>query len=395
MTTHHREAYFMYNYRWHSFLLLAAALFFSCGDGHRNSEQVSKVNSGEQTGRYAKRFLIEHRSNAVVVHLFGNRNNITDTTSSFVLRKDSASLNGYPGHYIALKIPCHNIAALSSIYASMFCELGHMTSIAAVDNMDYVIHPGLRAIHAHTPLKELAKGPQIDLEQTVALHPDIVFTYGMGHGEEVSEKLLSTGIPIAVSVDHLEETPLARAEWIRFFAAFVDKERQADSIFAEVKNNYQRLALSVANPTEKPTVFSEVKFGDVWYIPGGKSYVARLLADAGADYLWSSDNNSGSLPLSFEQVYAKAVNADYWINLSMVTSKKELLGHDARYSQFNAFKKDNLYNNNLITNEKGYSIYWETGMYHPERILSDLIQIFHPQSREGLKNDLYYYQQIK
>src|SRR6478609_426715 len=116
MTTHHREAYFMYNYRWHSFLLLAAALFFSCGDGHHPSEQVSKVNNGEQTGRYAKRFLIEHRSNAVVVHLFGNRNNITDTTSSFVLRKDSASLNGYPGRYIALKIPCRNIAALSSIY---------------------------------------------------------------------------------------------------------------------------------------------------------------------------------------------------------------------------------------------------------------------------------------
>jgi iron complex transport system substrate-binding protein len=385
----------MYSSLWlNNVCLFSCLLLFSCGNGKQNSAARYSVHAEAQHQQYAKKFFIRHESDAVVLHLFGNRNNILDTTASFVLIRDTVRATGYPSHYRHIKIPCKKIAALSSIYASMFCELGKMDAIVAVDNMDYVINKSLRNKHSATPLKELAKGPQIDLEQTVALQPDIVFTYGMGHGEELTDKLLSTKIPIAVSVDHLEETPLARAEWIRFFAAFVDKEKEADSIFAQVKNNYLRLTGSVATAKEKPSVFSEVKFGDVWYMPGGKSYVAQLLSDAGANYLWSADERSGSLPLSFEQVYARAVNAEYWINLSMVNSKRELLGHDARYSQFKAFRSGNLYNNNLVTNEKGYSIYWETGMYHPDRILSDLIRIFHPEMT-GLGNDLYYYRQIK
>ena len=386
----------MLNYLPHNFLFLFAGLFFfSCGNEKKEQEQDESHVLKKSIQEYAVRFAIEKRPNAVLVHLFGNRNNRHDTTSSFVLRKDSASSSGYPSHYKPVKIPCKKIAALSSIYASMLTELGAIDAIAAVDNMDYVIDPLIREKHRKSPIKELAKSPQIDLEQTVALQPDIVFTYGMGHGEELSDKLISTNIPIAVSVDHLEESPLARAEWIKFFAAFVDKESEADSIFTSVKNNYLELRRSVDTIKERPTVFSELKFGDVWYMPGGKSYVAQLLKDAGADYLWKEDKNSGSLPLSFEQVYARAVKARFWLNLSMVTTKKELLGHEPRYAQFEAFKNGNLYNNNLVTNEKGYSIYWETGMFHPDRILSDLIRIFHPQQGQGLENDLYYYRQIK
>ena len=158
-------------------------------------------------------------------------------------------------------------------------------------------------------LKELAKTPQIDLEQTVVLHPDIIFTFGMGEADkDTDKKLVQTKIPVAISVDHLEESPLARAEWIKFFAAFVNKKREADSIFKEVEKNYIDLKATAQKTGSKPTVFNEIKYGDSWYMPGGKSYVAQLLNDAGSTYLWKDDPKFGSLPLSFEQVYAKAKN---------------------------------------------------------------------------------------
>jgi iron complex transport system substrate-binding protein len=129
-------------------------------------------------------------------------------------------------------------------------------------------------------------------------------------------------------------------------------------------------------------------------MPGGKSYVAQMLRDAGADYLWKDNEEVGSSPLSFEQVYAKAKDADYWINLSTVRSKTELLAYEKRYAEFKAFKSGELYNNNRFTNEKGYSIYWETGMIFPDRILSDLIQIFHPELKTGTTQEMYYYEKI-
>ncbi len=236
----------------------------------------------------------------------------------------------------------------------------------------------------------------MDIEQTLALKPDVLFTFGMGLGQrDKDNKLEQTKIPVAISIDHLEESPLARAEWIKFFAAFVDKKEAADSIFNLVEKNYLELKQLALESKTKPTVFTEIKYSDFWYMPGGKSYVAQLLNDAGANYLWKDNADFGSLPLSFEQVYAKAKNADYWLNLSTLKTKKELLSFESRYSEFATVKNGNLFNNTKVTNSKGFSTYWETGMIYPNRILSDLILIFHPELKSLIKNDLYYYERIK
>jgi iron complex transport system substrate-binding protein len=269
-----------------------------------------------------------------------------------------------------------------------------LDALVAIDNMDYITNTAIiNKFNAHH-LAELSKGPQPDLEQIISINPDIIFTFGMGDAQKDADpKLQQTGIPVAMSVDHLEATPLARAEWIKFFAAFVDKKQLADSVFSEVEKKYHALKKLAASASTNPKVFSEIKYSDAWYLPGGKSFMAQLINDAGGNYLWKNDTNAGSLPLSFEQVYAKAKDADYWINLSMVRTKAELLSYESRYTEFKAFKTGRLFNNNKIANAKGYSAYWETGMIYPDRILSDLIHIFHPELEP--KNGLFYYQQIK
>jgi iron complex transport system substrate-binding protein len=94
-------------------------------------------------------------------------------------------------------------------------------------------------------------------------------------------------------------------------------------------------------------------------------------------------------------VFARARDADFWINLSTLKTKKELLGFESRYAEFKAYTTGNLYNNTKATNSFGYSNYWETGMIYPNKILSDLIQIFHPELKEQIKDDFYYYEQLK
>lgn len=366
----------------------------SCKDPQPSGAHSASVNK-ETSIKYARRFAIRKEDNFTFVYLFGDRNNY-DTTATFIIYPDSVDPSKLPASGVLIKSPCKKIAALSSIYATLFCELGAENSLAAIDNMDYVNNSVILQKFSEGKLKELAKGPQVDLEQTVVLNPDILFTFGMGEGEkDKDKKLTQTGIPVAISVDHLEESPLARAEWIKFFAVFVNKEKKADSIFAEVEKNYLELKALAEKTSGRPTVFNEIKYSDSWYMPGGKSYVAQLLNDAAANYLWRDDTKAGSLPLSFEQVFAKAKDADFWINLSTLKTKKELLGFETRYAEFKAYKTGNLYNNTKVTNSKGYSIYWETGMIHPDRILSDMIQIFHPELRSQIKQDFYYYEQLR
>jgi iron complex transport system substrate-binding protein len=362
----------------------------SCGE-ERTPVKSIRERHEKQEG-HARRFSISAQTDHTLVCLFGNRSNF-DTTSKFVLYK-----NEPPRHVqgTAIKVPVNKIAALSSIYASMLCEVGAEQSIMAIDNIDYVNNKSILSMFEKGMIREFARGPEIDAEAAITNPPDIIFSFGMGDGVSASEKKISqAGIPIAVSVDHLEESPLARAEWIKFFAIFADKLAKADSIFRSVEQHYLALKAQTKKAANKPTVFSEVKYGDVWYMPGGNSYMACLMRDAGADYLWKDREQSGSIPLSFEQVYERAKNADYWINLPLIRSKKELLEQDRRYGKFEAFRANHIYNNTRVVNSKGYSTYWESGMIHPEQILHDLSIIFHPDAAKDHEESFYFYELLQ
>lgn len=366
--------------------------FIGCRPGTETKTGQLQASASELV-KYASRFTLIQHQDFIKVALFGNRYT-SDTTSVFIISKDTAGLKNRFGSAIIIKSPCTKIAALSSIYANMFYALGNIDNLVAIDNIDYINNQQLLTKHKAKQLAELARGPNVDIEQAVKISPDIIFTFGMGKGEkDKDDKLEQTGIPVAISVDHLEESPLARAEWIKFFAAFTGKLSTADSLFEAVELNYLELKKKAKNVSFRPTVFSEIKYSEFWYMPGGNSYMAGILKDAGADYLWRDNTNVGSLPLSFEQVYARAKDADYWIHLSTLRTKKELEASETRYSSFKAFKSGNLYNNTRHTNSKGYSDYWETGMIYPDRILSDLISIFHPELKT--KRELYYYEKIK
>ncbi len=344
--------------------------------------------------KYAKRFTIIYSHNITKVCLFGNKNNL-DTTAVFYIYKTANILTANSKNTFFIKSPCNKIAALSSIYSAMLCELNCINSIAAIDNVDYITNIQIIEKQKSNKIIELSKGSQIDLEKTITLSPDIIFSFGMGEGEkDKNKKLDQTGIPIAIILDHLESSPLARAEWIKFFAAFVNKKELADSLFNETEKNYLELKKIAKNSSYKPSVFTEIKYSDAWYVPGGNSYIAQLIKDANANYIWANDINTGSFPLSFEQVFSKANKAEFWINLSNIKTKKELLGFENRYREFNAFKVGNLYNNNKNTNALGYSKYWETGMIYPNKILNDLILIFHPELINSINNKLTFYKKI-
>ena len=156
-------------------------------------------------------------------------------------------------------------------------------------------------------------------------------------------------------------------------------DSDADSILNTINQNYNSLNEKVRNTSFHPTVVTEVPYKEVWYVPGGKSYMAALLKDAGANYLWADDQHEGSLALSFEQVFKKAVNADFWLNVQHCKTINEVENYDSRNKKFKAFLNRNIYNNDLRNTKSGAFAYWETGLISPDELLADLISIFHPE----------------
>jgi hypothetical protein len=162
--------------------------------------------------------------------------------------------------------------------------------------------------------------------------------------------------------------------------------------------NYEKARLKVAAIAQKaqnqPTVITGFHRNGTWNIPGGNSYVAKLLKDAGANYFGADNAESGSIPLSFEAVYDRALNAQVWLNGSQDwTRLQDVASTDERYTKLSAFQSGRVFNNNARVNEFGGNDYWQSGTISPHLVLSDLVKILHPELLP--KHQLIYYQPLK
>jgi iron complex transport system substrate-binding protein len=380
----------------HKFILYIGIAFSlaSCGPSAEDGDSLPSYRLWHDTSiKYAKRFSIERGLGYRIISLRAKAKSdeITDTYIVY----DSVKPQLYEPNMHFIKAPAKRIVALSSIYANMISEVGGLDHIVAIENIDYYNNPEIIKAFQDRKIKEVQRNPEIEREEVIKLKPSVIFAFGMNQtANDFDPKILMAGIPVVMSLDHLERSPLARAEWIKFFAAFVNKSQEANIIFAEVEKDYNMLKELAKNYKDKPKVLTELKFGDTWYVPGGKSYMGQLINDANGDYFWKEDTATGSLQLSFEAVYKKARTADLWLNVYLCTTKEQVLSQDKRYADFDAFKKDGIYNNNLNCNKFNYSTYWETGMIYPNRILCDMIQIFHKDAKETLNRPFYYYRKL-
>ena len=201
-----------------------------------------------------------------------------------------------------------------------------------------------------------------------------------------------SGIPLVLNADYLENHPLGRAEWIKFMAAFFNKDKEADSIFNHIERAYLNTKTKMEYMPNRPTIFTGVVYGDAWFLPGGKHYGTVFFNDAGGNYIWSENDSEGILQLSFESVYEKAREADLWIGTATYNSLEEIEEADIRYRGFNAFQKGNIYNYSAKVSDKGGNAYFEMGYARPDIILNDLAKILHPGEMED--HQFYFYKKL-
>jgi len=173
---------------------------------------------------------------------------------------------------------------------------------------------------------------------------------------------------------------LGRAEWIKFFGILFDKEQLADSIFNVIENNYLEAKKIALKSTKQQTVLSgAIMSKDIWNLPAGDSFVAQFLEDANVNYLWKNTKGKGSLSLSFESVFEKGINADYWIAPGYFSSKEQMLSSNKLYEKFSTFKEDKIYSPSIKKGKTGGIIYYELAPTRPDLVLKDIIKITNPE----------------
>lgn len=354
----------------------------SCNGGNR-ALPLSFGDSTKDSITYAKGFSISRYKNFTQVDLRDPWDTTRLLQRYLLVDRELESMPKEMPEGTVVKVPIKKAVVYTSVHASIIELLNRTESIIGACEVRYIDSKIIKERVEQGLVTDLGEATAPNIEKIIDIEADaIICSPFKDAGYGPAEKI---GIPIVEGADYMENHPLGRVEWIRFYGMLFGAEAVADSIFNSTCKEYLALKELTEGVTERPTVLAERKYGGQWFVPGGASYNAILFKDAGADYIFASDSLSGSVPLSFESVLDRGIHADIWVlkynNSAKNMSYRDLEAEYKPYSNFDAFKNRRVFGANT-----GIVSYYEDAPMHPHLILKDYIYIFHPELlEEGYK----------
>lgn len=369
-------------------ILIVTSLFIQCKKEKPIESKILNVNSI----KYAKGFSIENYGNYSVVTV-KNPWPKASKTYKYILKEKNGIIPDSLKNNITINIPIQSIVVTSTTHIPSLEMLKEEKTLVGFPNLDYISSEKVRALIDAKKVKELGTNQTLNTEVLIDLQPNIIIGYGLDNSNPTLDNLEKNGLKVLLNGDWNEQTPLGKAEWIKFFGALYGKQEQANKIFSKIENDYLKTIEIAKRTTSKPTVLAGDIFEGKWYLPSGTSWGSLILKEANSNYLWQETTGTGSLSLSFETVFEKAKDADFWITSGQFSTLNEMIKANPHYEQFKAFQNKNVYSFAGKKGKTGGILYYELAPNRPDLVLKDLVKILHPELLVGYKP--YFFEKLK
>jgi len=327
---------------------------------------------------YAKGFSIENYDGFSVLTVKNPWPKATKTYT-YILKEKNGIIPDSLQQNLIINIPIKNIVVTSTTHIPSLEMLGEEKTLIGFPHTDYISSENVRAQIDAGKVKELGNNHDLNTEVLLDLQPDVIIGYGINNNNPTIDNLQKSGLKVLLNGDWNEETPLGKAEWIKFFGALYDKQKEAIEIFTKIKKDFLKTVEIAKRANSTPTILAGDMFEDRWYLPKGTSWGSLILKQANSNYLWKDTSGTGSLSLSFETVFEKAALADVWITSGQFSSLTEMTNSNPHYAKFDAFKNKNVYSFNGKKGKTGGVLYYELGPNRPDLVLKDIVKILHPE----------------
>lgn len=357
-------------------------LLQSCGRGNTSTQEKGRSVEME----FARLLELEEYEGYTLARIKNPWDTAKYLHTYVLLEEGSEAPEGYDYSDI-LRIPLKNSVVYSAVHNSLIEELGATDAIAGICDSEYIRSSELKKRITEGRIADCGNSQSPNVEKILTLRPGAVllspYENSGGHG-----KLDHAGIPIVECADYMEISPLARAEWMRFYGRLYGKAETADSLFRATVSEYEALKSLASKTDRRPKVLFDRIYGQSWSVPAGRSTSGAMIEDAGGVNIFGGVDKTGSLQLSPEKVLFDGKDADIWlIRYFNEPISMESLAHDkTMYAQFKAYKEGKVYGSD--TSESNL---FEDQAFHPQWILEDLIGIFHPGLLEESGRHRYYH----
>ena len=254
---------------------MALLLLSSCSQGRRAvSDDAASVDS-LSCPRYATGYEVKS--------LDGMR--LVDVGSAYHFALVTSDDMTVPEGYTKIRVPIKNTICMTSLQLSNFTILNAHDVVKGLTGTKNLFNKDILARVEDGRIVKIGMEGNIDTEMVLAANPDVIFISPSKRGGY--DAIRETGITLVHHLGYQELDPLGQAEWIKFVAMFIGKEKEAYEVFAGIEDRYQHLKSLTSNlkPADRPTVLSgEMHYGN-WHAVGGRNYLAQIFRDAGAAYV--------------------------------------------------------------------------------------------------------------
>ena len=373
------------------FFIIVFISFCSC---KRENQSVRILHPENQIISQAGRISIEKSDRVSTVTIINPWQGAENVNLTYHLVRRGTDIPVGLDSSSVIFVPLKKIICMSTTHIAMISALGEENSVSGVSGTGFIFSERLNKNVEIGLVEDVGYEANLNKELILKISPDLIMMYGIGsESAGYVGKIKELGIKVIFNADYLETDPIGKAEWIKLFGELYCKEEIADSIFVSERETYDSIRLFISkNIKHRPKVLLGLPFKDAWYISPGNSFISRLISDAGGDYLWQETKSSVSMPLGIENVYMRALTADYWLNIGIIKNKNEITAVDLRLGELQCFKNGSLYNNNRRISHEGGNDYWESGSIYPHLILEDIASILHPRLFDD--HELFFYRKI-
>lgn len=367
-------------------------LLFLVSCKQNNKLVVEKISSSENTIYYAKGLEIYKHQGYSLVKITNPWPEARETFT-YVLQEKNGIIPDSLKQFTTIQVPIKSIVVTSTTHIPSLEMLGVENTLIGFPNTNYISSEKTRKLIDAKKIREVGQNESLNTEVLIDMKPDVIISFGLNNSNPTLDNLQKSGLKVMLNGDWTEQTPLGKAEWIKFFGALYGLESKANTVFSEIEKEYKNTLALAKTAKTKPTVLCGAMFQNQWYVPQGESWASLFLQDAQANYLWKTAKGTGSLSLPFEKVLEKANHAEFWIAPGDFSTLKEMSDSNPHYNEFVAFQNKKVYSYGVNKGAKGGIIYFELSPTRPDLVLKDLLKILHPELLP--KHKLFFFQKLE
>ena len=252
---------------------------------------------------------------------------------------------------VVIQQPTENIYMAATASMSLFDAIGGIDKVkfSGLEASGWYVESAKEAMESGA-MTFAGKYSEPDYEMLIDEDCDLAIESTMIlHTPKVQEMIEDLDIPVFIDRSSYESHPLGRTEWIKAYAAMLNKEDAADTFFdtqTEVIGS-----LKDFKNTGKTVAYFFVNTDGTVVVRSSSDYIPKMIDIAGGKYIFQDLKNtkskSASVELSMEEFYAKAKNADYLIyNASIdspINSIADLTAKSELFADFKAVKNGNVW----------------------------------------------------